>query len=51
MDDFLKYLPLLNILIVPVIAWVIKIEKVITYIKTILETCEYCPGGTKHKKK
>ena len=55
MDEFLKYLPLANFVItlaiIPLVGWVIKVESRLTYIATILDTCEYCPGGTKHKKK
>ncbi len=47
MDDSNKYLPVinlvLNILILPIVYWVIKIENKLTKIATILGVCKYCP--------
>lgn len=53
MDELLKVMQFIgfffNILIVPVVVWVIRIEKKMTEISTILGLCDYCPNP-KNKK-
>lgn len=53
MDELLKVVPFINLfmntLLIPVVVWVVKIEKKITQFTTIIDLCENCPKPSKRK--
>jgi hypothetical protein len=48
MGSIEAYLPLLNLIVLPLAAWIIKVEKRLTRIETILES--HTKGTTKTRK-